>query len=268
MDSLVNALNDGSVEGAAAIASLASKNDSELQRMVKQYESTKEAQARWAGESANIITGYSNQMSALSDQMVQDVQRMDLYGPAMQAGANTIQGYINGVNSNRGSLSAALRSAANDAWSSFKRTIGINSPSKAFRESGHDSMDGYTLGVEDRSRDMQKEMGQTAKEAHDSFQKQMSGLSLPDINKELQWLVKEANEAVAAEVSGFTGKVSLAADARRSTNTEPQTITNDNGIVVNLNYYGTGEPTDIKRISRQIGIEAAKEMRSRGITSY
>lgn len=161
----------------------------------------------------------------------------------MQVGRNMIDGLIQGFTSKVSDAVNAVKNVGRQMVNGVKSVLKIHSPSKVFDdEVGAEIPPGIGNGVK----------------------KEMPKLT-SDMEKDLQGLVKEANEAVSAEVSGFTGKVSLAADARRSANTEPQTITNDNGIVVNLNYYGMGEPTEIKRISRQIGIEAAKEMRSRGV---
>lgn len=243
MDGLVASLNDGSVEGTAAIESLSNKSDSELQQMVEQYNRTKDAQARWAGESANVITGYSNEMSKLSAQMATDVKKMDLNGEAVQAGKNTMQGYIDGVNANKGSLAAAMRRAASDAWEAFKRTIGIASPSKAFRESGHDTVDGYVLGVEDQADSLQREMEKTAKKAEVSFKD-----AIPAVADAERKLFAQASQSVTLEASA------------RKTQNAPS-ITN----YFDVRDMVVREEADIDKIARKLSTMLTREMRGRGL---
>ncbi len=86
-----------------------------------------------------------------------------------------------------------------------------------------------------------------------------------DMRNQLQDLVDDANLSVAAEVSGFSNKLAASSYTSDKYQGEPSTVTNNNGIVINLTYNGTSEPMDIKKISRQLGIETAREMRRRGI---
>lgn len=266
---MVNAMNDGSQKGAQYIAQLAGKSDPELKKLIQQYEQTKNAQESWANASANALTSYQSKVDETIDAFQQSVQKMNMADQATQAGQMTMQGFINGLNSQAPSVNSTISTIASAAWGVFQNVLRMHSPSKLFEQGGKWTMEGYGIGVDEESKNVNKIMEEAAETAATSFNDN-NNVNVPDISKlaitdDLQALVMKANEAVAAEVSGFTGKVSLAADARHRTNSEPQNITNDNGIVVNLYYYGTGEPTDIKRISRQIGIEAAKEMRSRGV---
>lgn len=266
---MVNAMNDGSQKGAQYIAQLARKSNPELKELVQQYEQTKNAQENWANASAESLTSYQSKVDETIDAFQQSVQKMNMEDQATQAGAMTMQGFINGLNSQAPSVNSTISTIASAAWGVFQNVLRMHSPSKLFEQGGKWTMEGYGIGVDEESKNVNKTMENAAKTAATAFNDN-NNVDVPDISKlaitdDLQSLVREANEAVAAEVGSFAGKVSLASDARRSANTEPQTVTNDNGIVVNLNYYGTGEPTDIKRISRQIGIEAAKEMRSRGV---
>lgn len=266
---MVNAMNDGSQKGAQYIAQLAGKSDPELKKLVQQYEQTKNAQESWANASANALTSYQSKVDETIDAFQQSVQKMNMADQANQAGQMTMQGFINGLNSQASSVNSTISTIASAAWGVFQNVLRMHSPSKLFEQGGKWTMEGYGIGVDEESKNVNKIMEEAAETAATAFNDN-NNVNVPDISKlaitdDLQALVMKANEAVAAEVGSFSGKVSLVADARRSAASEPQTVTNDNGIVVNLNYYGTGEPTDIKRISRQIGIEAAKEMRSRGV---
>ncbi len=159
-------------------------------------------------------------------------------------GKSVVDGFVRGIEENRSRAISAGARLATDTAKSTKKAAGINSPSKLFSDDiGRWIPPGIGKGIE----------------------KAMPALS-SDINKELQWLVDDANLSVAAEVGGFTNQISVASEAKLGSQT-PQTITNDNGITipVTVNYYGNADPTDVKKISRQIGVDAAREMRRRGV---
>lgn len=64
------------------------------------------------------------------------------------SGENVVQGAIDGVNNKSGSLWSTLSSVASNALSSFKRALGIASPSKAFEEASEWIPEGAAQGVE------------------------------------------------------------------------------------------------------------------------
>ncbi len=162
----------------------------------------------------------------------------------LDVGVQIIAGIIKGILYSIGAAIDAVVKAGKEILDSAKKSLKIKSPSKVFAdEVGAWIPPGIGEGIE----------------------KKMPALSA-DIEKELQGLVDDANLSVAAEVGGFTNQFSVAAEAKRSPGSEqPQTITNDNGIAVTVNYYGNADPTDVKKISRQIGVDAAREMRRRGV---
>lgn len=68
------------------------------------------------------------------------------------AGSQMIQGMIDGVRNKAGDLAASARDAVGDAISSARNALGISSPSKVFRQIGHETADGFVLGMSDRRR--------------------------------------------------------------------------------------------------------------------
>lgn len=64
-------------------------------------------------------------------------------------GANIVQGLVNGVTGAAGRLVAAVKGAVGNAIQSAKNLLGIQSPSRVFREIGQYVMQGAALGVDD-----------------------------------------------------------------------------------------------------------------------
>ena len=90
------------------------------------------------------------------------------------AGASTIQGYINGVNSQSGGLYNTLASIASSAISRFKSILGIRSPSRVFAEMGAFTGEGYIEGVEGQRQGIIGTMESMAKQASDSFRSHLN----------------------------------------------------------------------------------------------
>jgi len=161
----------------------------------------------------------------------------------IEIGKNIVKGLINGIASGAADAINAVVDLAKKMVEKAKEALGIKSPSKVFaKEVGAWLPPGIGEGVK-------KAMPQLDN----------------DMRNQLQDLVDDANLSVAAEVSGFSNKLAASSYTSDKYQGEPSTVTNDNGIVINLTYNGTSEPMDIKKISRQLGIETAREMRRRGI---
>lgn len=76
----------------------------------------------------------------------------------VSAGSDLVQGLINGITGKLG----ALRDAASKIADAVSGTVGalldINSPSRVMRDQGHDTMDGYVLGIKDRIPDLRSQL--------------------------------------------------------------------------------------------------------------
>lgn len=155
-------------------------------------------------------------------------------------GKSVVDGFVRGIEENRSRAISAGAKLATDTAKSTKKAAGINSPSKLYEhEVGIWIPPGISEGV---------------KKAMPEFN--------ADMEKQLQGAVKDANLAVSAEIDGFTSKVSLASDA----GSEPQqTITNDNGITVNVYCENKNDIPDTRSLARQLGREVNIEMRRKGI---
>ena len=74
----------------------------------------------------------------------------------VQVGKSMIQGLINGIKSMGSRVVGAIGSVVKSAVSSAKKALGINSPSRVFRQIGDDTGEGLVLGLKDRETDVVK----------------------------------------------------------------------------------------------------------------
>lgn len=183
------------------------------------------------------------QLIAAVPQLVEAIIKAFTSVDWIAVGKQIIDGIVQGIKSAIKSAGDAIKSAANSLVGSAKKALKIKSPSRVFAdEVGEWIPPGISEGVD----------------------KAMPELD-DDMRNKLQSMVDDANLSVMAEVSGFSNKLAVSADPLKGYTAEPSTITNDNGIVINLTYNGTSEPEDVRKISRQIGAETARELRRRGI---
>ena len=74
----------------------------------------------------------------------------------VKIGKSMIQGLINGIKSMGSSVVGAIGSVVKSAVSSAKKALGINSPSRVFRQIGDDTGEGLVLGLKDKETDVVK----------------------------------------------------------------------------------------------------------------
>lgn len=157
-------------------------------------------------------------------------------------GSNIISGIASGVSGAVGMLAEAAASVARNALDTIKSVLGINSPSKVFaKEVGRWIPPGIGEGAEDAMPELNA-----------------------DMRKQLMHTIDDASSAVASEVGSASRRLSGTGGAP-SGGSEPRVVTNENGITVIVYYNGTGEPEDVKKIGRQIGVETSKELRRKGL---
>lgn len=111
LQELVQSMDDGSAESAAALETMANASDTELEKMVKNNEKLQEAQERTAASIAETETSFSKNLSEMQDDMekaVEDMaEKMDMGSEAKSAAIKTIQGYVDGINSMKASAVSA-----------------------------------------------------------------------------------------------------------------------------------------------------------------
>lgn len=185
IERLVEHFNDGSADSAGALAALASATDEELQKMVDDLDKAEEFKRGIAGAFADVQTQASAKMSAIVSDTSRKIGQLNLSPQAKTAGMNTLQGYINGLNSKSGSLYNRVWAIASNVIANMKAALGIASPSKVFKGFGEFTMLGYIEGIKNEERAVEKAMQHAAQSALDAFNAQsvaFDGFEVPTIS--------------------------------------------------------------------------------------
>lgn len=127
-----------------------------------------------------------------------------LVGQFVSMGSALIQGLINGVGSMAGALIGKVRSLAASAVSAIKGALGINSPSRVFRQIGRWTGEGLIMGIGDEEKKVAQALWKLSAQAIDSFDRKpfyTSGLQMGE--SIAQGIVKAAPE-VSKVVSGLS----------------------------------------------------------------
>ncbi len=191
-----------------------------------------------------FISGIRNVLSSLATlakEIVSKIWDTITHTDWLGVGRNIISGIANGIGNAAGMLIQAARNVAANALNAIKSFFGIASPSKVMaKEVGRWLPPGIGKGMEQAMPQLDQ-----------------------DMKDQLQDLVDGANIAVAAEVGGVSSQL----NASTGSGDHNEAITNDNGIIVNVNvnYTGPGDPEDAREIGQEMGAKVAREIRRRGL---
>lgn len=161
-EGLVAKLSDGSEESArilAAIVADGGKNVSQLNDKLADVEKGKE---KFSSTVAEMQTNFTEKMSAIETEVDDAIKHFDQMEQAATAGENTIQGYINGLNSKM----EELRSLSNTIGSMVN--VGIikqtdqRSPARIPHKLADNVMQGYINGLDDRMNDLNEKSKEIA----------------------------------------------------------------------------------------------------------
>lgn len=97
LSDLIGSFADGSADSVNAIAGMAAASDEDLSAMVTNWKKLREEQDKAAEDIADFRTGFSEFMDAISSDLENAVDDMDLGSEAAEAGRATIQGFIDGA---------------------------------------------------------------------------------------------------------------------------------------------------------------------------
>ena len=145
-------------------------------------------------------------------------------------GKGIVDGVINGIKNNAGKLLTYIKDWAKSILSNAKKALGINSPSKLFRDEIGANL---ALGVEEGFEDKYKAMAD-----------------------KMRGIIGQQTAKLSASLSVDKGQPVLAGVSGGGTTSIPVNI-----------YYQSAGGTDIdaKRLGRKFGQEVEKELRSRGV---
>lgn len=149
MSALVTSLSDGSVESAQILAGLATATDEELtlvSQLLEQKDKDFETFTSQVGaEKINLDGRMAELVEGATKTISED---MDLSDEAKISAVNTINGYINGVLAQSGSLNLTMTKAAQDALNAWRKVFDERSPSREMTKSGKHAIEGAIIGVE------------------------------------------------------------------------------------------------------------------------
>lgn len=135
---------DGSADSVNAIAGMANASDEDLSKMVANYQELQQAQSETSQSLADMKTEFSEQMDALQQDLVADIEAMDLSADAAESGRATIQGYINAANDMLPQVESAYQALARAASNALGTPAYSNS---AYAANGNNR--GYATGTDD-----------------------------------------------------------------------------------------------------------------------
>lgn len=182
LNNFVAMVDDGSTQAAAYIAGLAQMSDEELMELVdKTYPALSDAQIKATQTSAEMATSYSENITAMVTDTAEAIKGMNLSEEAKQAAADTMQGYVNGLENQ--SATSTMVKAAQEATASFKNELGVHSPSTVFEEIGNNTMQGYAQGVSKNQNLVVAEMETVAKQLTEKARTTLGAEAWQEIGK-------------------------------------------------------------------------------------
>ncbi len=144
---MVNTINDGSSEAAAALAGMAQATDEELATMIAKYKQLTDAEGKAAASWADAETNFTTSTKNIADDLKTTVEEMNLSEEAFAAGSNTIQGYIDAATAKTEAVRSAyarLAQAATEGWNAGKPSV----PTSAAGSGGTKTGEKYASGTD------------------------------------------------------------------------------------------------------------------------
>lgn len=134
---MIGSFADGSSDSVNAIAGMAAASDEELAAMVESWNKLREEQNKAAEDIADFRTGFSETMDAISGDLEDTIDGMDLGTEAAEAGRATIQGFIDGATGMLSTVQSAYSQLGYAALAALSRNVqNNNSVASSRRMSG------------------------------------------------------------------------------------------------------------------------------------
>lgn len=181
IERLVAYFNDGSADSAGALAALATATNEELSEMVENLDKSETFKQGLAGAFADAATGASSSMESLVNDTAKKIGELDLSVEARQAGLDTLQGYINGLDLRSGYLYSKIYSIARTTIAKMRAGLDSHSPSREFEDIGVDTLLGFIKGLDEKTKTVAAKMKEIALNAIDAFNSESGNLSLGDV---------------------------------------------------------------------------------------
>ncbi|MFA7745102.1 hypothetical protein [Salinicoccus roseus] len=176
MSSFISAIASGTSSALSALSSFVSSAISAIVNFVSQIVSNiVSGMARFVSA---IVSGGASAVSAvvsMGSQIVSSVR--GFIGSMISAGADLIGGLVNGIRSAAGRAVSAAKSVVSDAIGAAKSLLGINSPSRVFRDIGQYTSQGLAIGI---NRDADRAVREVTRMSNDmtkAYAPELSGIN-------------------------------------------------------------------------------------------
>lgn len=184
-EGLVKALSDGSTQSAGYLQAIVSEIDAAGgaaseggQKIVKGLNEAFTAQQQsletYATGIADANTKIDEKMSELVENTAQKVAELDMADDAQTSAANTITGFLAGIDANSGALLARMTKLGQDAIAAFNAGLEENSPSRATKRSAYYAVTGFTDEIKDKEEFVKRTMQELGKTAANNFSVDLS----------------------------------------------------------------------------------------------
>lgn len=148
-DSIIDSLSDGSVESAAILDTIVQSSSEKIDELNKEFGKVSEGKQEFSDAVAQMKTDFETDMGAMVEFFNGAVGDMDMYDEALEAGKNTIDGLISGVDNMSPDAVARFKQLAKDALAAYKDEMDINSPSKVMQEAGEYTFEGLIVAADE-----------------------------------------------------------------------------------------------------------------------
>ena len=147
-EGLVKKLSDGSEQSAQILDAIVNGGEEDIAALNEQFAKVEEGKEAFSDTVAQMEADFDKRMGEIVDDLNETIGAMDLHDEAYKAGANDIQGLIDGMESKRGEVIATAISLAKDAHAAYLREQDQHSPSKKFAKAGENDIQGLIQGAE------------------------------------------------------------------------------------------------------------------------
>ena len=143
LSEMVAEFGDGSADSVDMIAGMAeaakSGDPTKIQAMVTAWQENKAAQDEAAQSLGDLVSGYSDGMAEIKDQITADVEAMDMSTQSYTAAQATIQAFIDGASDMLPYVRAAYQNVASAASSALSNTHFTQNKPRGYREAPYAS---------------------------------------------------------------------------------------------------------------------------------
>jgi hypothetical protein len=144
-DAIVSQLSNGSAESAAKLDAIVRNGADKIGELNKVFEKVEEGKQSFATTVAEMQTNFSEEMDSLVANLQDSLDDMNLYHESKQNAIDTIQGYIDGLDSKLPSIQAKMAQIT----SSLSLSVASAVPSIAPPRSAYINVPAYATGTTD-----------------------------------------------------------------------------------------------------------------------